>query len=499
MKKQYDHKIDEMFGGAFKDFEAEPPKHIWDNVKAQIPRSANLVNPKKSFLHYRSTYFILSASVAVVLLTAIYLYISPDSPVNAGYAASLFSKDSSVISSVKEKPVVNNNVIHINPDVTPKNNYTYALTAEKTKTDNVSQHSLNNKPAKVAGANENSNKNTRFAATAKSYKPGVNTKNALPAGDLSKSDSGSGLAESENQFVNKNDFSLTAKISETTEKTTVTNYYDENLSKIKILKTEKISVAEPGKTIININPFEGAKPSVQHSRAGIYFGLHYNPEWIFNLPGNNSPVNLPDENNFSQSVQISLNYDLRNFTFQSGLGYSFYNNNTSAGINFKSFDSVGYYNDVLYFSYDSINDITVLYTTPVNVYDSVSHFSIKPTRNKYRYFLIPFITEYKYYSRRFYFSGFIGAGLGILTFKNEPEINFDISNAGLINTVKYSPSVTKTYWQITGGIGCGYFITDNISFAAEPSFRYYLKSFYSETSGKKPYSVGVKAGVYVRF
>ena len=231
-------------------------------------------------------------------------------------------------------------------------------------------------------------------------------------------------------------------------------------------------------------------------RPRIYLGIHYTPELIFNLPEINSPVKIK-KNNFTQSGQLSVNYDFRHLIFQTGLGYSFYSNQTTNNVKYISCDSIGYYKDVISYSMDSLNHI-IYNTTPKNVYDSVKHTKYIITKNSYRYFQIPLLIGYKGYVKKFSFTIRSGVGIGILSYKKVAEVPFNVDNAELLSIETNTPALTKSYWQFLFNIGIGYEISKDISIVFEPSFKYYLSPFYENTT-KHLYSVGLKTGLYFHF
>jgi len=72
MKKQHEHKIDELFDKAFEDYKVEPSEQIWENIRKQIPRATNTVSPKKRFPFSKFTYFIFSAALIAIIFSVIY-------------------------------------------------------------------------------------------------------------------------------------------------------------------------------------------------------------------------------------------------------------------------------------------------------------------------------------------------------------------------------------------------------------------------------------------
>jgi len=63
-----------------------------------------------------------------------------------------------------------------------------------------------------------------------------------------------------------------------------------------------------------------------------------------------------------------------------------------------------------------------------------------------------------------------------------------------------SPGQINLNWQAMGGIAASFRLTKTIWIEAEPSARYYFNSVYEKQTGDyKPWSVGIRAALIMKF
>jgi len=530
MKKQHEHNIDDLFDKAFSDFKEEPSEQIWENVRKQIPLVTNVTTSKKSFFSGKYFYLFFSAAI-VVVVTATLLYfrnnnsgtitkpaqsktgdikITDNNNVNTNNSGNNGIHDNSVIanndqsSSQKENDAKqNSSVVDDHLKQTTNNSKEFIQT-------NIlpERKSVNEKNKNFVSENIKKPNTAQDAALAKlnvvdKPKDDNELKTINETQNINKTQAAN---EAQNAFLTDNKNNVTANNELKNEKNdeysnTVQNIKSfDKYSKIDVSRTKCLSSGEAmtiNSDLLNASAGQSSGQN-NHFRPRIYFGVHYTAEWIYNLPEFNSLVNVK-RNNFTQSGQLSINYDFRHLIFQTGIGYSFYNNETTNNIKYISRDSVGYYEDVISYTIDTAQHI-IYNTTPKNIYDSVKHTIYTTSKNSYRYFQIPLLIGYKGYLKKFSFTVRSGVGVGILSYKNEPVTSFNVSNASLISIENNTPTLTKTYWQFLFNVGLGYQLSANISIAVEPTFKYYLNSFYENTNATKhPYSIGIKTGLYFHF
>jgi hypothetical protein len=137
------------------------------------------------------------------------------------------------------------------------------------------------------------------------------------------------------------------------------------------------------------------------------------------------------------------------------------------------------------------------------IYDSVPHYTIADKTNYYSYIDIPLSFGYTFFQKN-RVSLTVSAGLkfSFLVAKDEPQVDFWISDAELVDIEREIPARTNTNWRFTAGVDFGYLFTRNFSLHFEPVFEQYISPIYVEQPGyepKKPYVTGIKAGIRYNF
>ena len=69
-----------------------------------------------------------------------------------------------------------------------------------------------------------------------------------------------------------------------------------------------------------------------------------------------------------------------------------------------------------------------------------------------------------------------------------------------VGVQKITPEQVKLNWQATGGISLSALLTRNLYFEVEPQARYYYGSIYEKSgNAEKPWSIGLKASIFMKF
>ena len=116
-------------------------------------------------------------------------------------------------------------------------------------------------------------------------------------------------------------------------------------------------------------------------------------------------------------------------------------------IEYKSFDSIGYYTGVTSFTLGP--DDEILYNTQsVNVYDSLHHQADSRTRDRYTYLQVPLLLGYRILETgRISLAVQAGPALSILLGSREADPVIRYSNATVIRVDDQTPDRTRTSWQ----------------------------------------------------
>lgn len=212
----------------------------------------------------------------------------------------------------------------------------------------------------------------------------------------------------------------------------------------------------------------------------------------------------PNPTNEMMGGEANVRYQVSNWYFQGGLGYSNMEDIGSYKLNYKSYDSVGYFINVISFQPDPRNPGTVIYTTRQEaIYDSVDHYIITDKSNHYSYLDIPVSVGYTFFRNgRLTFAANAGVKFSVLLAKDEPTVDFIVPGGELIDIERRVPVRTSTNWRFTAGLDFGYLILPKVSLHIEPVFEQYISPLYADQPGikmKKPTVTGLKAGFRYTF
>jgi len=215
----------------------------------------------------------------------------------------------------------------------------------------------------------------------------------------------------------------------------------------------------------------------------------------------NSNTSSKSEMNYSGNV--GFNYTIGRFSVRSGIGISYIADDGIYRIDYKSKDSVGFYNMVVSYAINQQNPSEIVYTTQqVVVYDSIQHIADDRTRNRYTYLQIPFLAGFRILeTNRLGFTIHAGPMVSFLVGKKEAEPFIDYANARIIRIDNNTPVRVTTSWQLWLGLRMDYKISKEFSLFAEPYYKYYFKPVVeqAEAPAKSPYSIGLGIGVQYNF
>lgn len=224
-------------------------------------------------------------------------------------------------------------------------------------------------------------------------------------------------------------------------------------------------------------------------------GLNFNPSIVFYNP---NPYNK------ILGAEAVVNYKFSSFSFMGGIGFSRMQDIGSYQVNYKTNDSVGFYMRVVSFTVDPRHPGQINYVLEQEpIYDSVPHYVIEDKTNYYSYIDIPLTFGYSVFQKnRVSLTISAGVKFSVLVGKQEPTVNFWISDAELVNIERQVPTRMITNWRFISGLDFGYLLTQKFSLHLEPVFEQYITPVYSGQTGykpRKPYVTGVKAGIRYNF
>lgn len=226
-----------------------------------------------------------------------------------------------------------------------------------------------------------------------------------------------------------------------------------------------------------------------------WLGTQVTPSVVF-YPGKN--------NKNSWSGEVTMDYVPSRFTFQAGLGLGYYKESGEYQIAYSSYDSIGFYYDVASFSLHPENPDSLMFElSETSIYDTIDHIVLEEIQNKYLYLRFPVNVGYNVFNTK-RLTCYVRAGLvfSVLLWKDEPEVRAPINDIDLISIETTYPGRTSTSWQFTAGISFRYQFSKRVGLSLEPAYMHYFGNLYkpgSDYSNTKPYAIGLRTGIYVKF
>ncbi|MEZ5195062.1 MAG: outer membrane beta-barrel protein [Bacteroidales bacterium] len=480
MSEKYKN-IDDLFRDKFENFEPDPPEHIWENIKQGI-QDNNGGGSGKSNL--KGGIAGISTILLLVGLFSIYqLYFNAQE-----------------ISTVPEVFISSQN---LNSDSEPDQNL---LAINSLEADELKQQKS---IQKEKGKKDKKQKLQQSRFDLDIETPVIAGKNSLVVNksdtplkpsqvNLENANTSVNDVTLNNRNINSNGFVLVpgddSELLAMNNDKYIPQHSEQNTTNEDLANKNQNDNAvteetNPSSSGLAVNPEIKSDYGKKNSWA---FGLYFTPEMNF----------YPDNdilNNRSYSLDVQAMYKFSNYFIQSGLGISMTTDDGNYKINYNKY--LGSYDYVYDVTFDTAgNQVTPIYhTEPMKVYDSVNHINISPTKSKYSYLQIPLLFGYGNESKRF--GWFVKAGPSISILVNENISDYTMSDAKILNVDSEMPGRIKTNWQIVLSGGLSYRISNNISLAAEPMFRYYIKSAYENNlnTTKRPYSIGLRLGLLINF
>ena len=473
MSDKYKH-IDDLFRDKFKDFELDPPDHVWSNIKQQMHGSGN--GGKGSNFKNGGIY-----GISIILIIAGIL---------SWYLLSSSTEDN------KQVPIIKNTQVE---DTEYKSSTrTLAINSDTEKDQNFSDN-----PIGITSKNKRKQK-TRFDIS-EPAEVDEGKASLLVIENIAETD-----------YTTSNQQNNTGEIVEYTADIVsaglVTPGSDEELLAIHISTQSEVEIpdeipaydpestgnsSETEKESENIESEAGLEtvPDLKSDyghKGSWMFGIFFTPEMIF-YPDNN---NL---NNRSYALDVNAIYKFSGYLLQSGLGVSWTSDEGNSEIDYNKY--LGSYEDVYNVTFDTIGNelIPVYHTESVKVYDSIDHLSIMPTKSHYTYLQIPVLFGYGNESKRFGWFVKGGPSLSIMIHKDISSSNMSGTEDKILRIENEIPSRINTNWQFVFTGGVSYRLSNHLSFTTEPVFRYYFNPTYekSKLNLKNPYSLGLRVGFLV--
>lgn len=468
MSEKYKH-IDDLFRDKFKDFELDPPDHVWDNIRQQMHgsgRGGNGSNFKNGGFYGISIILIIAGILSWYLLSS---------------------------SAEDNKQVPTTKIIQVEDTDYKSSTRKLTINSNKEKDQDFSNNTI-----ELTSKNKKKQK-PRFdiSEPAEVYegKTSLLVQENIPETDYTTSNLQNNTGEIEyiddlvsvNLITPGSEDELLAIHSTPQSEVEIADEittYDPELTNESLTEEESENIeSEAGlETVPDLKSDYGHKGNWM-------FGLFFTPEMIF-YPDND---NL---NNRSYALDVNAIYKFSGYLLQSGLGVSWTSDEGNCEINYNKY--MGSYDDVYNVTFDTIGNelIPVYHTETVKVYDSIDHMSIMPTKNHFTYLQIPVLFGYGNENKRFGWFVKGGPSLSIMIHKDISSNNISDTEDKILRIENEIPSRINTNWQFVFAGGISYKLSNHLSLTAEPVFRYYLNPTYerSKLNLKNPYSLGLRVG-----
>ncbi len=463
--------IDDLFRSEFKDFELDPPEHVWENVKHSIPGSGRN-NP-----FYRFRYGGIIGLSSILILAGLFSFMdfSKTADVNTDTVALNSSIEGTTLQAQEPVAGVSDN----------KNVATVEFANE------VLEYS-----EEVLTQTVETSSNITSSDISEIENETSDIKNNLIANNSSSNDlnatASSFIIDTDTESENEDNLLAMADGTEQMHVTSLPGAYESNV------KSSEFNENQSDGNIENeITPSEPNTPEFKSDygkKGNILLGLTFTPEITF-FPSDNNLTNQ------SYSVDGSVIYKFSGYLLQSGVGVQFASDDGNYKVDYQKF--LGTYEDVYNVTFDTTASgvVPVYHTQTVEVYDSISRVTLTPTKNKYTYLQIPILFGYGEDYKRI--SWFVkgGPSVAILINEGQPSVNFDSGNNRVLNYENELPARINTNWSFVFSAGVGYKLGNHISITLEPTMRFYMKSAYERNvvTTKHPYSLGIRTGLLFGF
>ena len=205
---------------------------------------------------------------------------------------------------------------------------------------------------------------------------------------------------------------------------------------------------------------------------------------------------------FTWSSDLAIGYKIKKFYIESGIGYQSVKQHGDYRIDYETNDSVGYYQEVVSFELNPVNQNEIYYNTKTTtVFDSVSHYTHYSPVYQYNYITIPIKFGYSVFMiNKFNLTAEAGVIFSMLNNTITPANNFDIPESNVIKVVNNTPTRANNNYSIHMALRLNYNVHKSLTISLQPEFSKYLNSIYENSNNShKPYSMGIRCGLFFNF
>jgi len=196
-----------------------------------------------------------------------------------------------------------------------------------------------------------------------------------------------------------------------------------------------------------------------------------------------------------------ITYHISRFSVASGFGLGYVYDNGKYRVEYKSNDSIGFYNFVTSYAIGTDNEI-IFQTQAKNVYDSLQHSADSRTKNRYSYLQVPVLLGYRFVeTNRVSMTFQTGPAVSLLLGSRKSDPVIEYKDSRIIRVDNDTPSRVQTNWQIWANLYLEMRMNKQVSIYVEPSFKYYLKPMVTQENMtfKSPWTIGLGIGLQFNF
>jgi hypothetical protein len=492
--KELHNDFDDLFRQRFDEFQKDPPENVWNKIQSGLKSTGigNFTHPLPGSLGY-----LIYPSVGLLILALVSLFF-----INSNETANKFSELSRGINGSLKKSELTlanqtfDNIVAVNNNKQNPIHETPSLPVNNSIATNDNQNLNKNKTEKPGEVNKQQSAEDLTLIQENVFEPVNNSEPIMVA----QADPVLELNPIVSEIIQQqNNTSEPPNISENQNQIQLPIHDENNL-----LSNNQT----PKDTTLNSNLTQATNnPDPQHDygkNANIYIGLKFIPDLGF--------YNSSGKSHMSYGAELSLGYQFKHFTVQTGAGLMFDKENVNYLADYKTYQATDQYQLVTYYVVDTIpvyqNDSLIGYlyrptfhTTTVEIFDSVSNQENLTTEIRYTTLNIPFTIGYTWTVKKWGLSLKTGGIYTLMLGKKESAIQLSDPDANITSIDRLNTLRTRQQWSLIFSPSVDYYITHDISVGIEPYFRYTFQS--GSNSGKilglKPYALGLKTGITFNF
>ena len=204
----------------------------------------------------------------------------------------------------------------------------------------------------------------------------------------------------------------------------------------------------------------------------------------------------------SWSADLVYGIKLKQFYIETGIGYQRMKEQGNFQIDYKTNDSIGFYNKVISFELHPDDPSVIAYKiATTTVFDSVEHHLLQSPLYHYDYITLPIKFGYKFYQKtKLTISAETGIIYSILNATHAPKVDYNDPESQLLGITDNTPARIDHNFRIHIALRLNYNIAKTVSLNLQPEFSSYLNSINEkQRSNNKPYTMGIRFGICFDF